>query len=277
MPFRLAPIDLLNAAASLHGLAVERDLAYGSHPRQLLDLYRPAAGPDGLPVLVWFYGGAWQSGRRQDYRFVAARLARRGMLVAVPDYRLHPEAGYPAFLQDAAAAVAHVRRHAAAWGGDPGRIVLAGHSAGAHIAAMLALDRRWLGLRDGIAGAVGLAGPYDFLPIQGPDIRAVFAAAAADLRETQPIHHADGTAPPLLLLHGTRDRTCYPRNSLALAARIRAAGGRAEAVLYPGIGHIGIVLGFVPLLARCPTLIDVDRFVRSALAPSRAAAIQPAA
>lgn len=276
MPIRLAPIDLLNAAAGLRGLIVERDLMYGGHPRQRLDLYRPAGGPDGLPVVVWFYGGAWQTGRRQDYRFVAARLARRGMLVAVPDYRLYPEAGYPAFLHDAAAAVAQVRRLAAARGGDAGRIILAGHSAGAYIAAMLALDRRWLGAREDIAGAVGLAGPYDFLPIQGADIRAVFAGAA-DLRETQPIHHADGTAPPLLLLHGTRDRTCYPRNSLALATRTRAAGGRAEAVLFPGVGHIGIVLGFVPLLARCPTLPFVDRFVRGALVPARPAAIQPAA
>ncbi len=276
MPILPAPLDLLNAAVPLRGIEVIHGVTYGAHPRQVMDIYRPAGGSASLPVLAWFYGGAWQSGRRQDYRFVAATLARRGFLVAVPDYRLHPEAGYPAFLHDAAGAVAMLRRRAAAWGGDAGHVVLAGHSAGAYIAAMLALDRRWLGARDGIAGAVGLAGPYEFLPIQGADIRAVFAAAP-DLRETQPISHADGTGPKLLLLHGMRDRTCYPRNSLALAARVRAAGGDARAGLYPRIGHVGILLGLVPWLARCPVLADLEGFARGSLAPAEGRAIEPAA
>ena len=269
-------LDLLNATVPLRGLAVERGLPYGAHPRQAMDLYRPEGGGDGLPVLVWFYGGAWQTGRRQDYRFVAAALARRGMVVAVPDYRLFPEVRFPDFLRDGAAAVAEVQQRAAEWGGDGRRVVLAGHSAGAYIAAMLAVDRRWLGARRGIAGAVGLAGPYDFLPIIGHDIRAIFATAD-DTRRTQPAHLADGTAPPLLLLHGMRDDTCWPRNSLALAARLRAAGGQAETVLYPRIGHIGIVLGFVPWLARCPTLADVERFVSRSLSAAGTRAIQPAA
>lgn len=269
-------VDLLNATVPLRGLTVARGLPYGAHPRQAMDVYRPADGGAGRPVVVWFYGGAWQSGRRQDYRFVAATLARRGMVVAVPDYRLFPEVRFPAFLHDAAAAVAHVQQRAAEWGGDGGRVVLAGHSAGAYIAAMLALDRRWLGAaRRGIAGAAGLAGPYDFLPIRGADIRAIFAPAS-DPRETQPAHFATADAPPLLLLHGTRDDTCWPRNSLALAARLRAAGARAEAVLYPGIGHIGIVLGFVPWLARCPVLRDVERFVSRSLSPRATRAIEPA-
>ena len=173
--------------------------------------------------------------------------------------------------------MAEIRRLAPSWGGDGGRIILVGHSAGAYIAAMLALDERWLGARDGVAGAVGIAGPYDFLPIQGADIRAVFAAAGADLPPTQPINHAAAGAPPLLLLHGARDTTCYPRNSLVLAARVRAAGGAARAVLYPRVGHIGIVLGFVPWLARCPTRADVVGFAADILAGAPAAAIQPAA
>jgi acetyl esterase/lipase len=271
-----APVDMLNATVTLRGLAVAQGIPYGAHPRQAMDVYRPARQGERLPVLVWFYGGAWRSGRRQDYRFVAAGLARRGILVAVPDYRLFPEVRYPDFLHDAAEAVARVRSLAPGWGGDPARTVLAGHSAGAYIAAMLALDARWLGAREGLAGAVGLAGPYDFLPIHDEEVRAIFAAAH-DLRETQPIGHAAAGVPPLLLLHGTRDSTCYPRNSLALAARVRAMGGTADAVLYPGTGHIGIVLGFVPWLARCPTLPDVERFVSASLAPAPSQAIQPAA
>ncbi len=273
MVFLPDPVSLLNATATLRGLTLLRDIAYGAHRRQAMDVYRPAAG-ERLPVLVWFYGGAWQNGRRQDYRFVAAPLARRGMVVVVPDYRLNPEVQYPAFLRDAADAVAVARDRAAEWGGDPSRVVLAGHSAGAYIAMMLALDRRWLGAGAGISGAVGLAGPYDFMPILGPDVRAVFGAAA-ERADAQPITHAHRGAPPLLLLHGTRDRVCYPRNSLALATRMRAAGGRADAVLYRRTGHVGIVLGCVPWVARCPTLRDVERFVSGSLSPAHMRAIEP--
>jgi acetyl esterase/lipase len=276
MPILPGPLDLLNAAVPLRGTDVSRGVEYGAHPRHVMDIYRPDDADTSRPVLVWFYGGAWQSGRRQDYRFVAATLARRGLVVAVPDYRLHPEVRYPDFLHDAAAAVAMLQRRAVEWGGDGGRIILAGHSAGAYIAVMLALDRRWLGAREGIAGAVGLGGPYDFLPILGADIRAVFAGPQ-DPRQTQPISHAGGGGPPLLLLHGARDRTCYPRNSLALASRVAAAGGTARVVLYPGIGHVGILLSLVPWLARCPVLADMERFVGGLLAPAEGRAIQPTA
>jgi len=265
------PAELLNRTVDRDGLVVQLDLAYGPGPRQAMDVWRPAApAAAALPVVVFFYGGAWQTGQRGDYPFVAANLARRGHVVVVPDYRLYPQAGFPAFLQDAAAAVAAARRLAPGWGGDPARVVLMGHSAGAHIAAMLALDPRWLAAagdsRDRIAGVVGIAGPYDFLPITGADIRAVFATAA-DLRDTQPVRFADGRAAPMLLLHGTDDRTVLPRNSTVLAERITASGGRARAVLYPGIGHIGIVLGFSELFrSRSPVLDDAAGFVAT-LAP----------
>jgi acetyl esterase/lipase len=169
------------------------------------------------------------------------------------------------FLQDSAQAVAAARKMAPSWGGDPHRLVLAGHSAGAWIAAMLALDPTYLAAagdsRDRIAGMVGLAGPYDFLPIVGADIQRVFAAAP-DKRDTQPIHFADGHNPPLLLLQGADDDTVYPRNALALATRVTAAGGAAEAKIYPGVGHVGIVIGVTPLFRfKAPVLDDVTRFV----------------
>lgn len=270
VPMTLGRADILNATIATRGLSVRRAVRYGPAHRQIMDVWcpnvvSPGDGAAGLPVVVFFYGGAWQAGRRQDYPFVAATLARRGMVVAVPDYRLFPQVRFPAFIEDAALAVAAVRRDARGWGGDPERVFLAGHSAGAYLAAMLALDPRWLAAagadRRHLAGMVGLAGPYDFLPIQDEDIRAVFATGA-DLRETQPIGHVDGRNAPMLLLHGAADATCYPRNSLALAARVRAAGGAAEARLYHRVGHIGIVLGFAPLLRFCsPVLADVCAFV----------------
>ena len=262
---RRPPAEALNATIATDGLSVRHGIAYGPAARQAMDVWRPEGAAAGLPVVVFFYGGAWQNGRRQDYRFVAATLARRGMVVVVPDYRLFPQARFPAFIEDAALAVAAVRCAAPGWGGDADRVFLAGHSAGAHIAAMLALAPRFLAAvgedRAHLAGMVGLAGPYDFLPIQDEDIRAVFAGAA-DPRETQPVAHVDGRNPPMLLLHGGADRTCYPRNSLALAARVRAAGGAAEARIAPGVGHIGIVLGFAPLFGfRSSAVEDVAAFV----------------
>jgi len=275
-------VDVLNALAPRAGFAVAKDIPYGPGPRQRMDFYRPARAAGPAPVAVWFYGGAWQTGQRGDYRFVAASLARAGVVVAVPDYRLYPEVRFPAFIEDGASAVAEARRLAPAHGGDARRLLLAGHSAGAYIAAMLAIVPDYLaavGLaRHDLAGAVGIAGPYDFLPIQGADIRAVFASAADDLRRTQPIAQVDGGNAPLLLLHGDRDTTCYPRNSLALAARIRAAGGVAEVRTYRHVGHLGIVLGFSPLFrALVPTFADTLGFIRGALATPTSRAIPPAA
>lgn len=259
-----APTDLLNRTVDRGGLTEQRDIAYGPLPRQAMDVWRPAEGAN-LPVVVFFYGGSWQTGRREDYPFVAANLARRGHVVVVPDYRLYPEIRFPAFLQDAAAAVAAARRMAPGWGGDPNRLVLMGHSAGAHIAAMLALDPRWLAAagdsRDRVAGMVGVAGPYDFLPITGRSIREVFASAS-DLRETQPISFADRRAPPVLLLHGSDDTTVLPRNSQALADRITRDGGTAQLRIYDGVGHIGIVLGFSRMFRdRAPVLDDTTAFI----------------
>jgi acetyl esterase/lipase len=247
-----------------------------------MDIFRPAQAAGPAPVVVWFYGGAWQSGERRDYRFVAASLARAGVVVAVPDYRLYPQVRFPAFVEDGALAVAQMRRLAGSWGGDAARLFAVGHSAGAYIAAMLAVAPAYLGAvglaRSALAGAVGIAGPYDFLPITGAIVREVFAPANADLRQTQPIFHADGANAPLLLLHGDRDTTCYPRNALALAARIRAAGGPAEARTYRHVGHIGIVLSFAPLFRRlAPAFADTLRFIGAAWEPSGAQAIHAGA
>ena len=256
------PVDVLNASVSLDGLTVLHDVAYRPGPRGMMDVYRPASAAGPMPVLVFFYGGAWQSGNRADYRFVAATLARRGMVVVVPDYRLYPEVQFPTFIEDAAEAVQATRRHAVEWGGDPRRIVLGGHSAGAYLAAMLALAPPYLGdLRDHIAGMVGLAGPYDFLPITGADIKLVFGAAVAS-PATQPISFANGHAPPLLLLHGGQDVTVRPRNSTNLAAAITRDGGQAQVEVFGALGHIGIVSAIAPLFQfRAPIADRVAAFV----------------
>ena len=255
-------LALLNAATPLAGLVRHRDVAFGASARQKLDVYAPC-GAAGAPVIVFFYGGSWQSGERAEYRFVAASLARLGAVVMVPDYRLHPPARFADFMKDAVTATVWARANAARFGGNPARVFVMGHSAGAHIALLLALDPAHLGhARGQLAGAIGLAGPYDFLPIVAPDIQAVFAGA--DLATTQPITYADraAEAPPLLLMAGLPDRTVFARNTTRLAARAAAAGGQVRVRLFPRLGHIGAVLACSMFFGRlAPVRAEIAAFV----------------
>jgi acetyl esterase/lipase len=255
-----SPADLVNLLTPSGGYSVSRDIAYGPQARQRLDLYEPAAPAADGAMVVFFYGGSWDSGSKDDYLFAAQAFAAAGLRVAVPDYRLYPEVIYPDFLEDSAAAVAWARAQ------HDGPLVLVGHSAGAYNAVMLALDPRWLAGESltpcrALAGVVGLAGPYDFLPLDDAELEAIFAPPEGRAA-TQPINHARAAAPPLLLLTGNEDRTVLPRNSLNLAAARRAAGGRAESRLYDGIDHIGIVGALSwPLRGTAPVLRDTLAFI----------------
>lgn len=269
-------VDLLNRLSPATGIVTSLDIPYGSGSRQRADVYAPA-NARGAPTVVFFYGGSWQSGSKTDYAFVARALAEAGIVVIVPDYRLYPEVRFAGFMQDGAAAVAWASRNAARYGGDPTRLSLMGHSAGGHIAVLLTLDRRWLGAqgldpaRD-LAGTVGLAGPYDFLPIEDPILQVVFGPPAR-LPETQPINFADGRNPPMFLGTDANDTVVLPRNTFRLADRIRAHGGPVETRSYPGLSHatlIGAVsgpLGFLSTVRR-----DVTAFIL-ALPPRRAQVI----
>ena len=245
---------------------VAKDVAYGDDPRQALDVYAPrGSGP--WPVIVFFYGGAWDSGHRQGYAFAARALAAKGFVVAVPDYRLVPQVRYPGFVQDGAEAVRWVRAHAGEYDVDAGRILLAGHSAGAYIAAMLALDASWLGEdREAVRGLIGLAGPYDFLPLDDPASIAAFSEWP-DLPATQPVGHARAGSPPALLLHGEPDTRVKVRHSKALAKELAAAGNDARLILYPKLSHTAIVTALaLPLRGQAPVLADIAAFARDVTA-----------
>lgn len=262
-----------------------RGLAYGNDPRQVLDVYSPNAdrspartsGVNAARVVVFFYGGAWRSGTRDHYRFIGKAFTDAGFVVVVPDYRLSPAVRFPAFNEDGAAAVRWVRDHIAGYGGNPDDIVLMGHSAGAHIAALLVTDRRYL--RDAgvptaaIHSFVGLAGPYAIDPLQYRVSRPAFEGADPPA-VAKPITHVDGDEPPMLLLHGGDDRTVWPLNSHALADKVNACGGSAQVIEYPDTGHIGILLGLSELF-RSPdgAFTDTLRFIGG----STATVTQPAA
>jgi len=264
MPIFPSPVELLNKSVRTSGLTITRDIAYGPGPRDRLDVYRPANAA-GLPIIVFFYGGSWQWGNRADYQFVAAVLAKKGFVVAVPDYRLYPEVKFPAFLNDCAAAAAFMIKNAATHGGDAAQIFLAGHSAGAYNAVSLALNGAFLQARgsspDALAGVIGLCGPYDFLPIRDAVIKDIFSSPA-DIRLTQPITFAREGTPPIFLAHGGADLTVLPRNTTALAARLRQAGSVVETRIYPKLGHIGLLLAALPYLSwRAPVLKDSLAFI----------------
>ncbi len=244
-----------------------RGVSYGEHARQRLDVYAPAHGANGWPVLVFFYGGAWNSGRRGDYGWAARALAAQGFLVVVPDYRLHPEVRYPAFLEDAALAVRWAVEHAPRLGGDPGRLSLAGHSAGAYIAAMLSLDRAYL-TAAGVEGErvrafAGLSGPYAFLPLDGPITTRTFGHAD-DLPATQPISFVRADAPAAFLATGEGDQTVRPRNTRKLSKALREAGAIVEEQVYPGLDHAAPLLALSrPFRRKAPVLAQMTAFLKA--------------
>ncbi len=256
-----SPLDLVNGVSGNDDAVVHADLAYGEHARQRLNVYTPARpGATLRKVVVFFYGGRWQDGSKDDYLFVGEALAEAGLVAVIPDHRLYPEVRFPAFVDDAANAVRWVRAHIADYGGDPARIYLAGHSSGAHIATLVGLDQDRLE-PDGLRGIVGISGPYDFLPFYNDEIADIFAGTE-DERTTQPIHYVDGDEPALLLISGEDDRTVDPGNTRRLAARVRERGGEVDTRFYPDTGHymiIGAIAG--PLNGFAPTLKDLLDFV----------------
>lgn len=233
--------------AGTDGARLAREnVRFGPDPAQHLDIFAPSAASDApRPVLVFFYGGSWRSGMPGEYGFVGRAFARAGYIVVLPGYRIGSDGAYPRMIEDGAAALKWVHDHVAEQGGDPQRVFVMGHSAGAYNAAMLTLERQWLG-REGvpdhfIKGMIGLSGPYDFYPFTTDSARAAFGHAA-EPELTQPVHFARSDAPPLLLLHGDVDETVKPRNSIALAKAITAAGAPTQAVLLKGVTHKGMVM-----------------------------------
>jgi acetyl esterase/lipase len=275
---RRAIIPLL-AAGALPGCAALRpdvltngasDVAYGRLARQRMDIYVPQNGGTDRPVVFFIYGGSWASGAKETYAFVGEAFASRGFVTVIANYRLVPEVRFPTFIEDGALALRFVRDNIARFGGSPRRLHVVGHSAGAYNAMMLTLDKRYLaaaGLRSNdIRSAVGLSGPYDFLPFDIDVTKAAFGNAR-DPAQTQPINFARSDAPPIFLATGSDDTTVLPRNSERLAAALKNAGAKSVSLkIYPGLGHVGTIAAFSGLLRwSAPVLDDVVAFLTSRL------------
>lgn len=259
-----SPLRLVNSIAPDHGFEVAQGIVYGQEKRQALDIYYPEVTHLEAPVIVFFYGGSWRRGDRQRYRFVGQALSSRGYITVIPDYRLYPEVQFPAFVEDGAASVAWIKKNIAQ---SENGIVLIGHSAGAHLAALLALDESYLRDKgigpDSVIGMIGLAGPYAFEPERYRRFKPIFASAVpADI--SQPISHVRGDAPPLLLLHGADDRVVLPLHSQVLQERMNAKDGRAERLELEGVDHFGILLALSdPFAHLAPELLPrIENFIQ---------------
>ncbi len=242
------------------------DVSFGPASWQRADVYRPARTAGPAPVIVFWYGGSWDSGNKDEYRFVGAALASLGYVAVLPDYRLYPQVKFPQFLDDAAQSVAWVQGHAAEYGGDAHRIVLMGHSAGAHMAAMLALNHLYLKQAGvdthNIVGLIGLSGPYDLMP-DTPTLNAIFAAPYTP-QDWQVLPHVSADAPPALLIHGGNDQVVWTSNTEHLGNALRNLAVPVTVRIYPNRGHADTVASLSWIVRfRAPTLADIDRFMHS--------------
>jgi acetyl esterase/lipase len=277
---RRNPLGALDSLSPSVSVRVDRDIPYGPHGGQSLDLYLPGdweETPAPRAAVVFFHGGRWSYGQKEEYRFVAQALVARGYAVAVCDYRKYPSVRFPAFVEDGAAAIAWAFGNLPAHGVDPDRIFLMGHSAGAHIAALATMDRRYSEPHgtdpDRIAGLVLMSGPFDFFPIRGDDLRDIFGPEEFHA-ETQPMRFVRSGLPPMLFLHGRRDRTVRPWSSARMASAVRDHGGEARAVFYDFLTHTNILaslsdgIGFL----FAPVLEDVSGFLKKRIAEIEAKA-----
>ncbi len=246
-------------------VAVTTDLAYGPENRHRLDLYVPENATPETPVILFLYGGSWKWGSRSRYGFVGYSLASRGFAVAVADYRLYPDVRFPAFNFDAAQATHWLKNNSARFGLSAGPIHLVGHSAGAHIATLIALDptylAKWQLSANDIASVTGLAGPYAMHPSKISYIADIFPPAAQE-DEARPVTFAEATSPPMLLLHGAGDGLVSAKNAKQLDERLRRNGNHSELIIYEKIGHKEIILALThPFQGLAPVLDDLTVFI----------------
>lgn len=263
--FAVSMMDPFNLPAAMDGgtAKIGDGIAYADGPRHKLDIYGPEQRGAPAPVVFFIYGGGWNRGERSDYQFVGRALAARGFITVIADYRLVPEVRFPAFLEDSANALRWVQDNIANYGGDPNRLFLAGHSAGAYNAVMLALDpsyRREYGVTMPILAVAALSGPYDFYPFEYSEVKEAFGQAPSP-EGTQPINLITSDAPPMYLASGTTDPIVRVQNTNHFAERLRAQGVWVTVQYYEGFGHMEPVIAMGALWRwRMPVLDDMVSF-----------------
>jgi acetyl esterase/lipase len=256
-----------NVPAAFGAYQRHPDISYGADPQHRLDVYVPnQLSVEPRPLVVFWHGGRWSFGDKADYRFVGAALAELGYVAVLPNYRHYPDVKLAGFMDDAARAGRWAAAHAGEHGADPQRLYLMGHSAGAHMAALVTLDERYFAsiAQPGphIVGVIGLSGAYDFLPLREADVQDMFGPPQS-YPDSQPINFVRSDAPPMLLVHGLEDDTVSPENSRNLATALSARKVPVTLKLYSKVSHADTVAALsLPARGRAPTLADIEAFVR---------------
>jgi dipeptidyl aminopeptidase/acylaminoacyl peptidase len=268
-------ISFVNALASIKGQKVEKGISFGELKRHLLDVYSPSESErsDSRPVVVFFYGSGWTEGTKDDFAFVAEAFTSAGYVVVVPDYGMHPEVIFPEFVEDGAKAVAWVVRNIQSYGGNPNKLFFLGHSAGAHLAALLNADANYLANqgvpRAAVLAVVGLAGPYDFVP-EEEIFKQVFVNAGVGARAGMVTTYIDGNQAPMLALYGLKDKRVGLSNITKLQAGVSEKGGELRVKVYEHLGHVDIVSSVsIPLRRKATVLADVLGFFSEILERAR--------
>lgn len=261
----------LNSTINKDGYTQIADIEFNQQHELKLDIYQPVQALEGAPVVVFFYGGSWNGGKREWYEFVGAALAQQGVLTLIPDYRVYPEVTFPDFMYDAASAIAWAEAHAVEYGGDSKNLFISGHSAGAQIAALLGADDAYLESagydHNNLSGIMGLSGPYDFSPITADEIKKVFPGEKKE-HDAQAINFASNDDPPMLLLHGRDDSTVWESNSINMANALQNAGGKAKTRLYATISHSELLLSLAENRQdQTPAIQDMLNFISEQTAP----------
>jgi acetyl esterase/lipase len=268
-----SPVKILNAMVPENGYSLIAAVPYGELKRQKLDIYVPKVAQANnnkkvnrpKKVIIFYYGGNWDAGERGDYKFVAEALTSQGYIVVIPDYRLYPDLLFPAFMADPVSAAKWVKTHINQYGGDSNQVFLSGHSAGAHIAVMMAINPQYLAVAslkpNDFVGIIGLAGPYDFLPLKVERLKTIFGAEAEQWK-SQPIHFVDGKNPPLLLAYGKKDDIVWPRNSINLAKKVKENNGLVDLVAFESYSHVDMVAKLAkPLRSDSKLLKTMTNFI----------------
>jgi acetyl esterase/lipase len=250
----------------------ERNVAYHPQMEPRLDVYWPATG-EGHSVLVFVHGGSWRDYNKDLFAPVAMKLVPEGLVVVIPDYTLYPEARYEQMAAEVAAALSWTLENAQDYGGDPRRVVVAGHSAGAHLAGLALLDERYLGAHgrraSDLCGLVGLSGvydlqaTYDYYLARGTEPRLILEVMGGreNLAAASPIEYVRANLPPVLLIHGTQDETVPASISREFHAALEQAGARSRLRLLAGAGHADYLLDAIGQERR-PLVADLVAFVK---------------
>ena len=232
-----------------------KDIPFGHTGSLKLDVYKPKTKSEKKDILVFIHGGNWSNGSKKLYRFFGRGMARKGILTVVIDFRQYPSATYSGMAMDAAEAVAWIRQHAAEYGGDPEKIFVAGHSAGAHLAALISTDNSYfdsLEIKSPVKGCI-LIDPfgldmYTYLKKEEPykyDVyRTVFTKDSVQWKRGSPVNHLHPGMPPFMLFRGGRTYPNIVEGTDRFAEALKKYQPDASVIVVPRKRHAGMIFSY---------------------------------